>query len=61
MKRGIMLIRIFVLKVINNERKNVTHHETIDCIVEHIVPGCETYGHQISHLLIHVSSLNFIL
>ena len=56
-----MLIRIFVLKVINNERKNVTHHETIDCIVEHIVPGCETYGHQISHLLIHVSSLNFIL
>ena len=55
-----MLIRIFVLKVINNERKNVTHHETIDCIVEHIVLVCGTYGHQISRLLIYVSSLTFI-
>ena len=28
---GIMLIRTFVLKVINNERKKLTHHEIIDC------------------------------
>ena len=33
---GIMLIRTFVLKVINNERKNLTHHETTDRIAEQI-------------------------
>ena len=31
---GIMLIRTFVLKVINNERKILIHHEVIDCTVE---------------------------
>ena len=30
----IMLIRTFVLKVINNERKKLTHHEIIDRIAE---------------------------
>ena len=29
---GIMLIRTFVLKVINNERKRLTHEEIIDRI-----------------------------
>ena len=29
-----MLIRIFVLKVTNNERKISTHHEIIDCMAE---------------------------
>ena len=32
-----MLIQTFVLKVINNERKILTHHEIIDCIAEQIV------------------------
>ena len=32
-----MLIRRFVLKVINNERKILTHHEIIDLIAEQIV------------------------
>ena len=31
---GIMLIRTFVLKVINNERKKLTHHEIIDRAAE---------------------------
>ena len=31
-----MLIQTFVLKVINNERKILTHHEIIDCIAEKI-------------------------
>ena len=31
---GTMLIRTFVLKVINNERKKLTHHEIIDRIAE---------------------------
>ena len=35
--RGIILIRIFVLKLINNERKILTHHEIIDRIAEQIV------------------------
>ena len=29
-----MLIGTFFLKVINNERKKLTHHEIIDCIAE---------------------------
>ena len=29
-----MLIQTFVLKVINNERKKLTHHEIIDGIAE---------------------------
>ena len=36
-ERYIMLIRMLVLKVINNERKMLTHHEIIDRIVEQIV------------------------
>ena len=32
-----MLIRMFVLKVINNERKILTRHEIIDRIAEQIV------------------------
>ena len=32
--KGIMLIRMFVLRVINNERKKLTHHEIINRIVE---------------------------
>ena len=31
-----MLIQIFVLKVINNERKILTHHEMIDRMAEQI-------------------------
>ena len=31
---GIMLDRTFVLKVITDERKKLTHHEMIDCIAE---------------------------
>ena len=32
-----MLIRMFILKVINNERKRLTHHEIIDDIAEQIL------------------------
>ena len=31
-----MLIQTFILKVINNERKKLTHHEIIDRIAEQI-------------------------
>ena len=34
---GIMLIWTFVLKVINNERKKLTHHEINDGIAEQTV------------------------
>ena len=33
----IMLIRTFVLKIINNETKYLTHHEIIDCTADRIV------------------------
>ena len=33
-----MLIRTFVLKAINNERKILTHHEVTDRFAEQIVP-----------------------
>ena len=33
-REGIVLIRMFVLKVTNNERKKLTHHKIIDGIVE---------------------------
>ena len=36
MGRGILIIQIFVLKVINDERKFLTHHKTIDCMAEQI-------------------------
>ena len=32
-----MLIPTFVLKVINNERKKLAHHQIIDCIAEQTV------------------------
>ena len=31
-----MLVRIFVLKLVKNERKILTHHETIDRMAEQI-------------------------
>ena len=34
---GIMLIRTFVLKVINNKRRKLTHHKIINRIAEQIV------------------------
>ena len=36
-ERYIMLIQLFALKVINNERKILTRHEIIDRIAEQIV------------------------
>ena len=33
----ILLIQTFVLKIINNERKILTHHEIIDCTADKIV------------------------
>ena len=39
-----MLIRMFVLKLINNERKRLTHHEITDRIAE-----------QTGSVIIHVS------
>ena len=33
-----MLIRTFVLEVINNERKKIAHHEIIDPIAEQTEP-----------------------
>ena len=72
MGRGIILIQSFVLKVINNKRKILIHHEIIihhDRITQQIVlvvtevctkhQSCgfvRTSG-QVSHLLIHLSSL----
>ena len=37
MGKRIMLIRTFVLKIINNERKLLIHHNIIGCISEQIV------------------------
>ena len=34
-----MVIRMFILKVINNERKILTHNEIINLIAEQIVFG----------------------
>ena len=34
---NLVFIRTFVLKVINNERKILTHHEIIDRIAEKVV------------------------
>ena len=68
--REIMFIRAFVLKEINNGRKFLTHHDILDCIAEQIVLVItrhqifwfmQTYGGQVSHLLIHLSSLSFVL
>ena len=70
-----MLIRTFVVTVINNERKTLTHHGIIDCIksilqnkLSRSSRKCaknqssgfiRTYGGQVSHLLTHLSSLTF--
>ena len=66
MGRKIMLIPRFVLKVINNERKNLTHHEVIDRIAQQIAfvitqmcKESRLWIHpnlraQVSHLLIHL-------
>ena len=43
--KGIMLIRTFVLKVINNERKILTHHEITDRIAEQ-TDSVITQGHK---------------
>ena len=68
-----MLIERFILNVINTERKILTHHEIIDRIAEQIEllsfmyarnQNCgfiQASGSQVSHLLIHLSSLNFVL
>ena len=64
-----MLIPKFVLKVINSERKKLTHYEIIDRIAEQtesvITQVCknencgfiQTYDDHVSHLLIHLNSL----
>ena len=68
---GIMLIRTFVLKVINNERKKLTHHEIIYRIAEETASviiqvskesksRIKNGGH-VSHLLIHLNSLINVL
>ena len=49
---GIMLIQTFVLKVINNGRKKLTHHEIIDRIVEPTV-SVITQACKESNLWIH--------
>ena len=68
-----MLIQRFILKLINNERKRLTHQEINDCIAEQIEPVIfqvrkepklwihRTYGGLVFHLLIHLSSLTFLL
>ena len=69
MESGIILVRTFVLKVINNERKILTHYEIIDRTAEQIVSVCKksklwihwNLWRQMSHLLIHLSPLNFAL
>ena len=40
MGKGIMLIRAFILKVINDEKKILTHHKIIDRIAEQTVSVC---------------------
>ena len=41
MKRGIIIIKTFVLKLINVERKMLTYHEITDRISEQIVSVCK--------------------
>ena len=67
-----MLIRKFLLKLINNERKILTHREIIDSIAEQIESAItevrkesklwilQTFVGQFSHLLIHLCSLTFV-
>ena len=51
-----MLIRTFIQKVIDNERKFLTNPE----IIEQICGFIRTYGGGIPHLLIHLSSVTFV-
>ena len=57
-----MLIRRFVLKVINNEIKDLTHHEITGCIAEQtvlvITQGCKESKMWI-HLKLRRPSLSF--
>ena len=58
-----MLIRTFAIKVMNNERKILTHHKIIDYIAEEIaqiIKIVDSSGGKISHLLIHLVSLTFV-
>ena len=50
MGKGIMLIRAFILKVINDEKNFLTHHKIIDRIVEQTVSVCNE-----SKLWIHLN------
>ena len=52
MEYGIMHIRIFLLKVTNNERKILTHYEYTDRIAEQI-ESVITQMHKQSKLWIH--------
>ena len=47
-----MLVRIFVLKLVKNERKILTHHETIDRMAEQI-KSVITHVRKESKLWIH--------
>ena len=66
-----MLIRTFVLKVINDEIKKLTHHKIIDRIAKQIPlviiqvrknrRFIRTYRGHVSHLLIHLHSPTNVL
>ena len=43
MERGIILVRKFVFKVINNERNILTHYEIVDRIVKQVKKYCRTF------------------
>ena len=60
MRREIMLIRTFILKVINNERKRLTYHEIIDDIAEQIV-FVITQVCKESKLWIHWNAVTFLI
>ena len=58
-----MLIQIFVLKVMNNERKILTHHEMIDRMAEQKSANNQIFLPQAKFLnkIFHLSSLSFVL
>ena len=70
---GVMLIRTFVVKAIDNERKKLTHHKIFDCIAEQLRRWSfqwaknqnwgfiRTYRSHISQLLIHLNPLINVL
>ena len=73
MGMDIMLIRGIVLKVINNEKTIITHQKSLislhnklcwlslKCVNNQSCGFNWTYEGQVSHLLIHLSSLTFVL